>query len=564
MKIIECVPNVSEGRDAAVLEAIADTVRGVEGVELLDIDPGAETHRTVFTFVGAPEPLAEAAFRFAAKATALIDMRQHKGAHARQGAVDVIPFVPVGGGATMEDCVELARAVARRIGEELEVPIYLYEEAATREDRRSLADVRRGEYEGLEEKLRDPAWAPDFGPATFNARAGATVVGARPFLIAYNVNLNTADKKLAHDIALDIREQGRFARGSDGKILRDPDGTKQRVPGRFKNVRAVGWFIPEFGRAQVSINLTNYHVTAPHEVFEEIRSQARRRGLRVTGSEIVGLVPLEALLMAGKFYLEAQGKSSRVPEPDLVEAARVALALDDVKPFEARDAVIDYRLAPRQEGLRALSLVDFADESSRDTPAPGGGSVAAYVGALGSALASMVAGLAHGATTKQAEKNQEQRRALEALRKRAQKIKDRLLRTVDEDTAAFNGIRAAARLPRKSDEQKAARERAMVEATRKAIDVPLSVVSAAAELGSLALEAATLGLAATASDAGVAGWCARSAAEGAALNVLINLDGLPDADERARIREAMESQLETARRTSREAIETASRRLSEA
>ncbi len=542
MKIIECVPNISEGRDRAVLDAVADAVRAVDGVQLLDVDPGAETNRTVYTFVGGPDAVAEAAFRLAATAARLIDMSVHKGAHSRIGATDVVPFVPVGGGATMDDCVELARRVGRRIAEELSIPVYLYERAATRPARRSLADVRKGEYEGLAAKLQDPEWAPDFGPAAFNARSGATVVGARPFLIAYNVDLNTRERKLCHDIALEIREQGRKVKGPDGKILRDAAGNEVTKPGRLPAIRAVGWYIPEFGRAQVSINVLDYTVTPPHRAFDEVESEAAARGLRVTGSEIVGLVPLEAVKLAGRHYLAKQGRTPAVPEPDLVTMAQLSLGLSDVKPFEPAQAIIDYRLAPREEGLRALSLVGFSDELSRATPAPGGGSVAALAGALGASLASMVAALTHGGSADAAT-----RERLVALGLAAQELKDRLLRAVDEDTAAFEAMRAARKLPKATDEQRAAREAAQLDATRRGIAVPLSVVEAAREIADLAGTAAGSGLSAAASDAGVAAWCARTAAEGAGLNVRINLPGLPDEPERAAVRARLEELLRDTR-----------------
>ncbi|MDH3285612.1 MAG: glutamate formimidoyltransferase [Acidobacteriota bacterium] len=547
MKIVECVPNVSEGRDRSVLDRIAEAAGGVDGAELLDVDPGAATNRTVFTIVGSPDAVAEAAFRLAETSLRLIDMRGHQGSHARMGAVDVVPFVPVGGGATMEDCISLAERVGRRLSEELDLPVYLYEHAARRPDRRSLADVRKGEYEALPDKLSDPHWAPDFGEARFNARAGATAVGARPFLVAYNVCLNTSDKRLAHEIALDIREQGRLARGRDGKILHDSDGNKKRRPGRHEAVRAVGWYIPEFGRAQVSINLTDFNVTPPHVVFETIRDEARRRGLRVTGSEIVGLVPLEAILQAGRFYLEQQGLSSGIPEPDIVSAARASLGLDDVKPFDPERTIIEYRLAPRAQDLRGLSLVEFSDELSRSSPAPGGGSVAALVGSLGAALASMVCGLTYRGAGSKPGTDRSKDAETETLGNRAQQLKDLLLRAVDEDTAAFDGIRAARRLPRKTDDQMAARERAIQDAVERAIIVPLTVVEAAAALAELARDVAAVGLEAAASDAGVAAWCARTAAEGAALNVRINLPELTDPAARRSLLERMNAGLVTAR-----------------
>ncbi|MCU0230268.1 MAG: glutamate formimidoyltransferase [Acidobacteria bacterium] len=556
MKVIECVPNISEGRDRAVLEAVAAAVREVPGVELLDVDPGADTNRTVFTFVGAPEAVGEAAFRLAASATRLIDMRCHRGAHARIGAVDVVPFVPVGGGATMDDCVALARAVGRRIAEELEVPVYLYERAATRPQRQSLAEIRKGEYEGLAAKLADPEWAPDFGRAAFNPRSGATVVGARPFLIAYNVDLNTEDRKLAHDIALEIREQGRKARGPDGKILKDSAGHEVMKPGRLPAVRAVGWTIPEFGRAQVSINLLDFGVTPPHVAFDTVREEARARGLRVTGSELVGLIPLDALLAAGRHYLTAQGRTPAAPEPDLVRAARLSLGLDDVKPFDPSSAVIEYRMAPRERGLRAMSLVGFADELSRSTPAPGGGSVSALAGALAGGLVAMVSALTHGGA------DASRRADLEALGTAAQALKDRLLVAIDDDSAAFDAIVAARRLPKATPEQHAAREAAIHAATRRAIEVPLSVVDAAAALGTLVEQAAEFGMAAAQSDVGVAGWCARTAAEGAALNVRINLPGLPDEAERAAWRERLETALSAARTRCEAGLAAVERRLS--
>lgn len=540
MKIVECVPNISEGQDRALIDAVAAAVREVPGVELLDVDPGAETNRTVFTFVGSPDAVAEAAFRLARTATGLIDMRSHRGAHSRIGAVDVVPFVPVGGGATMDDCVELARRVGRRIGEELGIPVYLYENAASRPERRSLAEVRKGEYEALDARLRDPDWQPDYGPAAFNAKSGATVVGARPFLIAYNVDLNTDDRKLAHDIALDIREQGRKARGPDGKVLKDPAGNDLLKPGRFEAVRAVGWYIPEFGRAQVSINLTDFTRTPPHAVFEAIREEARARGLRVTGSELVGLTPLDAMTAAGRFFLRAQKKTPAVPEPDLVNAARTSLGLDDVKPFEPEKAVIEYRLRPREMGLRGRSLVAFTDELSRATPAPGGGSASALAGALAGALVSMVAALTHGGAA-------DRRDALEELGEAAQSLKDRLLVAIDDDSAAFDAIVAARRLPKGTESQRAERDEAILAATRRAIEVPLSVVEAAAELGGLAGRAAALGLPAAMSDVGVAAWCARAAAEGAGLNVRINLPGIPDPGERGDWKGRLESALDAAR-----------------
>jgi glutamate formiminotransferase/formiminotetrahydrofolate cyclodeaminase len=516
----------------------------VNGVELLDVDPGAETNRTVYTFVGRPDGVAEAAFRLVRACAQLIDMRKHKGAHSRIGAADVVPFVPVGGGATMDDCIELARRVGRRIGEELGIPVYLYERAASRPERRSLAEVRKGEYEGLGAKLQDPAWKPDFGPVEVNEKTGATIVGARPFLIAYNVDLNTQDKKLAHDIALAIREQGRRVRAADGALVHDDAGQPVTRPGSLPAVRAVGWYIPEFGRAQVSINLLDYEVTPPHRAFDEVVKEAEERGLRVTGSEIVGLTPLAAILMAGGHYLARQGRTPAVPAPDLVHMAQVSLGLSDVKPFAPEQAIIDYRLAPREQGLRARSVVGFVDELSRPSPAPGGGSASALVGALAAALSAMVAALTHDGGKTDASR----RTALVDLGRRAQELKDQLLRAVDEDADAFERLRAARRQPKGSDEQKTARAKAIAAATRAAIDTPLSVVEAARDIAGLAVEAAALGLAAAASDAGVSAWCARAAAEGAALNVRINLPDLDDDAERSLYTRRLDEALAGARR----------------
>jgi len=524
MKIIECVPNFSEGRDQTVLDALAKAIASVEGAVLLDVDPGRETNRTVFTFVGAPEAVAEAAFQAASVAAGRIDMARHKGAHARMGAMDVCPFVPVSGGATMEDCVTLARQVGKRLGDELGIPVYLYESAASRPERRNLADVRRGEYEGLEARLRDPDWAPDFGPAAFNARSGATAVGARNFLIAYNVNLNTRDRKLANDIALDIREAGRAKRGPDGQILRDAAGEIVRAPGTLPATKAVGWFIPEFGRAQVSINLVDFEQTAPHQAFEEIRRQAARRGLRVTGSELVGLIPRAALLAAGHYYLRAQGRSAGLPEPLVVQLAIASLGLNDVKPFDPNLRVIEYRLGTREQGLRALTVTGFADETSSDSTAPGGGSVAALCGALAASLAAMVANLTvPGASPQVAE-------TMSATAVRAQEIKDRLLRAVDEDTAAFERLIQANRLPRGTDAEQAVRQAAVLDANKGATTVPLGVLELSVEAIRLAAELVDSGLATAVSDVGTGTRVGLAAAEGAYLNVRINLKGIAPDD----------------------------------
>jgi glutamate formiminotransferase/formiminotetrahydrofolate cyclodeaminase len=549
MSLVECVPNFSEGRDRAVIEAIADAIRGVDGVTLLDVDPGAATHRTVFTFVGTPVAAAEAAFQAVARGSERIDMRRHRGEHPRLGAADVCPFVPVAG-ISLEECAELARQVGRRIGEELGIPVYLYEAAASRPERRSLAQIREGEYEGLAAKLTHPDWAPDFGPSAFNARSGATVVGARPFLIAYNVNLNTRDKRIANELAQAIREGGSVVKDDAGRTVRGADGKPQRVGGLFRECRAVGWFIEEFGRAQVSINLTNPHVTSMHAAFDALEDLARARGCRVTGSEIVGLVPRDAILAAGRHYLARQGKTTGVPESRLVEVAVQSLGLHDVKAFEPRERILEYRVGAEGR-LASLSLRAFADETSTDSPAPGGGSVAALCGALAAALAAMVAALTHG------RRGHEGTRAeMEEVASAAQGHKDAFLRAIDEDTDAFDQFLAATRLPKKTPGDRKVRDGALDAAAKAATGVPLAVLRRALQVLPLARVAATHGNPASISDAGVAAIAAGAAAEGAYLNVRINLPQIQDTAWRAAA-EAEADRLVTAARAEAEAIRRA-------
>jgi glutamate formiminotransferase/formiminotetrahydrofolate cyclodeaminase len=508
---------------------------------LLDVDPGAATNRTVVTCIGPPEAVEEAAFRAIRKAAALIDMSRHRGEHPRMGATDVCPFVPVEG-ATLEDCAAIARALGRRVGEELGIPVYLYEAAASRPERRSLAVVRQGEYEGLAAKLEDPAWAPDFGPARFNARAGATVIGARPFLIAYNVNLNTRDKRLAQRIAEALRETGKAARDADGKIVKDANGETVRVPGRFRECRGVGWYIEEYGRAQMSFNLTDHTVTPVHAVFDACCEEADRLGVRVTGSELVGLIPLRAILDAGDHYLGRQGQTRAVPERERIRAAALSLGLAELGPFDPDAKIVEYRYRGAPQGLRALSLSRFADELSADSPAPGGGSVAALCGALAAALASMVAALTWGKKGMEAA-----RPSMEACGKRAQAFKDRLLEAVDRDTDAFNAVLAAVRLPKATDADKAARTQAMESANLGATLVPLEVLEASVEVLELALAVARDGNPQSVSDAGVAGACGRAAAEGASLNVRINLPSIGDRGRAAEIAARQSAALARAR-----------------
>ena len=523
MKLIECVPNFSEGRDRAVIDAITAEISATEGAMLLDVDPGAATNRTVVTLAGPPEAVEEAAFRAIRKAAELIDMSGHHGEHARMGATDVCPFVPMQG-ATMEDCVESAERLGRRVGEELGIPIFLYGEAAARPERRRLPDIRKGEYEALPEKLKDPDFAPDFGPARFNAKSGATAIGAREFLIAWNINLNTRERKLAAKIAAELRETGKLERDANRKIVRDEDGKALRVPGRFKELQGGGWYIEEYGRAQLTFNLMNYKITSLHEVFDACREEAAKLGVRVTGSELVGLVPLDALLAAGDHYLGKQGRTTGVPEHERIHTAVMSLGLSDLTPFDPAEKLIEYRYRGAAKGLRAMRLTEFADELSSDSPAPGGGSVAALCGSLSAALSSMVAAL-----TWSKKGMEDARPAMRGFGERGQALKDWFMNSVDRDTDAFNDVLAVRRLSKKTEAEQAARLAAMERANQNATRVPLEVLEKSAEALELALAVARDGNPASVSDAGVAGACALAAAEGAALNVRINLPSVTDS-----------------------------------
>jgi glutamate formiminotransferase/formiminotetrahydrofolate cyclodeaminase len=522
MKLVECVPNFSEGRDLEKIKAITKEIETTPQVTLLDVDPGESTNRTVVTFIGTPDGVKEAAFKAIKKAADVIDMRQHKGAHSRIGATDVCPFVPVSG-VTMQDCVQIAHDVAKRVAEELAIPVYLYEEAAQKPERKNLANIRVGEYEGLEEKLKDPEWAPDYGKPVFNAKAGATNVGAREFLIAYNINLNTRDRLLARHIAFNLREKGRAKRDEDGNIIRDENGKSIKIKGKFQDVKAVGWFIEDYGIAQISINFTNYKVSPPHLVFDEAIKEAEVIGLRVTGSELVGLIPKEAMLMAGRYYLKKQGKCPGVPEEELIDIAVKSLGLEDVSPFDPKKKIIEYQFKEVEDSLIDRNLRQFANELSMDSPAPGGGSTAALCGALSTALTSMVSNLTVG------KKDYEtvQDKAIE-LAVTAQDLKDEFLRAVDLDTIAFNKLMETFRMTKKTEEQKKEREQAIKEATKKATLVPLSVLEKSITALELAKEIATVGNKNSISDAGVAGLTAQTAAEGAYYNVVINLPGIHD------------------------------------
>jgi glutamate formiminotransferase/formiminotetrahydrofolate cyclodeaminase len=522
-RIVECVPNFSEGRDRDRIRAITAVIEASPGATLLDVDPGADTNRTVVTFVGGPDAVVEAAFRAIAEAARVIDMRKHTGAHPRMGATDVCPFVPVRG-VTMEECAELARRLGRRVGEELGIPVYLYEHAASRPERRNLANVRAGEYEGLADRPGKAEWKPDFGPDTFHEKAGATAVGAREFLIAYNVNLNTRSRALAHDIALDVRERGRRKRDASGTAIRDADGKFVMVPGRLKECKAVGWYIPEYGAAQISINLTNYHVTPVHAAFDAVADEAATRGLRVTGSEIVGLIPLEAVRAAGLHYLRRQGLSPAVPESELVHVAVRSLGLDDLTPFDPASKIIEYRLR-KEDALVDRTVAAFADELSSDSPAPGGGSVASLMGALSAALTAMVTNLTAGKKGYEPVWD-----SMKDVGYEAQELKDAFRDDIDRDTDAFNELVAAMKMKKKTPEEAAARDAAMLEATKAATEVPLGVLERTVRAAELAACVVADGNRNSLSDAGVAALAARACAEGAYYNVLINLKDLPDAE----------------------------------
>jgi glutamate formiminotransferase/formiminotetrahydrofolate cyclodeaminase len=530
MKLVECVPNFSEGRDKEKIRAITREIEAVPGVKLLDVDPGESTNRTVVTFLGSPDAVGEAAFQAIKKAAEIIDMRQHKGAHSRIGATDVCPFVPVSG-VTMDDCVQLALDLGRRVAAELGIPVFFYEEAAARPERKNLANIRSGEYEGLPEKLKDPEWAPDCGEPVFNAKSGATVIGAREFLIAYNINLNTRDRKLASEIALTIRESGRAKRDKNGNIVKDESGNAVMLPGQFAHVKAVGWYIEDYGIAQISINFTNCKITPIHVVFDEAVRQAEKLGLRVTGSELVGLIPKEALLASGRYYLEKQGKSPGMPEEELIRSAQLSLGLNDVAPFDPKKKIIEYQFEEAKKLLIQMSLLEFVNELSMDSPAPGGGSAAALCGSLSAALSSMVANLTVG--KKGYEKSQKD---MKQVAVRAQQLKDDCLRCVDLDTNAFNKLLEAHRLPKSTEEQKRERDAALESASKEATLIPFGVLEKSLDLLKLAKKAAQRGNRNSLSDAGVAALTAQAAAEGAYYNVRINLPGIKDEEFKSRIK----------------------------
>lgn len=526
MKLIECVPNFSEGVNLDIIRQITNEVESVEGVRLLNVDPGKATNRTVVTFVGEPGAVIEAAFLAIKKAGELIDMSKHKGEHPRMGATDVCPLIPIAN-ISMAETAEYARILAQRVGEELELPVYLYEHAQADKNRNNLSLIRAGEYEGFFKKIKLAEWKPDFGPAEFDAKRGATVIGARDFLIAYNVNLNTTSVRRANSIAFDVREAGRVLREGDpinGKIIMDEKGKPKTVPGSLKSVKAIGWYIEEYGIAQISMNLTNIEATPLHKAFDEVCIKAAERGIRVTGSELVGLIPLKAMLDAGKYFLLKQQRSVGVSEKELVRIAIKTMGLAELAPFNPEERIIEYLLKDKTSSkLAGMTLTEFADETASESPAPGGGSIAAYMGALGAALATMVANLSSH------KKGWDSRwQEFSTWAEKGQQYKDELLRLVDLDTAAFNKIMEAFSLPKSSEEEKAARDKAIQDATKYAIEIPLKVMQTACESLTVIKAMAETGNPNSASDAGVAALCVRSAVLGAFMNVKINASGYKD------------------------------------
>jgi glutamate formiminotransferase/formiminotetrahydrofolate cyclodeaminase len=514
-RIIECVPNFSEGQDMSVIKQITDVIESVKGVKLLDVDPGKDTNRTVVTFVGDPDAVSEAAFLAVKKASEVIDMSKHHGAHPRMGATDVCPFIPVAG-ITMDETVVYARKVAEKIGKELKIPVYCYENAAFENKRKNLANCREGEYEGLSKKLTDPAWKPDFGPAVFNKKSGATAVGARDFLVAFNVNLNTTSTRRANAIAFDVREKGRSITNNKGE--------KISVPGTLKSVKAIGWYIEEYGIAQISMNLTNISVTPVHIAFDEVCRKADAHGVRVTGSELVGLIPLKAILDAGKYFLEKQKRSAGVSDSELIKIAIKSMGLNDIHPFNPDEKIIEFVMAEKeQKKLIDMNLKSFMEETASESPAPGGGSISSYMGALGVALGTMVANLSSH------KKGWDDRwKEFSDWAVKGKEIQNKLLNLVDEDTEAFNKIIAAYGLPKKTDEEKKARNNAVQAATKEAIMVPYKVMETACSGFALIREMVEQGNPNSVTDAGVGALALRSCIKGAYLNVKINATGLED------------------------------------
>jgi glutamate formiminotransferase/formiminotetrahydrofolate cyclodeaminase len=528
-QLIECVPNFSEGNDLSIIKQITDQIESVEGVRLLNVDPGKATNRTVVTMVGTPEAIINAAFLAIKKAGELIDMSKHKGAHPRMGATDVCPLIPIAN-ISMEETAKYAQALAKRVGEELDLPVYLYEYAQPNKERSNLSIIRAGEYEGFVEKILQPEWKPDYGPAVFDAKRGATVIGARDFLIAYNVNLNTTSTRRANAVAFDIREAGRTKK-IDGKVVKDDKGKPINIPGSLKSVKAIGWFIEEYGIAQISINLTNINITPMHIAFDEACQKANERGLRVTGSELVGLIPLKAMLDAGKYFLNKQQRSIGISESEIIKIAIKSLGLDELSPFKPEERIIEYLLAKESDGkLIKMSLSNFADETASESPAPGGGSISAYVGTLGISLATMVANLSSHKVGWD-----DRWEEFSNWAAKGQHFKEQLIKLVDEDTLAFNKIMNAFGLPKTTEQEKILRKEAIQQATKYAIEIPFKVMNVAFESMEIIKAMATIGNPNSISDAGVGALCARTAVMGAYMNVRINAADFEDKEYVAKI-----------------------------
>jgi len=537
-KLIECVPNFSEGRDLEIIRQITASIESVDGISLLNVDPGASTNRTVVTFAGSPAAAVEAAFRGIRKASELIDMRKHQGAHPRMGATDVCPFIPVSN-VTWEEAIACAHQLGKRVGEELKIPVYLYEKAAKDQSRSNLSIIRSGEYEGFGEKIKEAAWKPDFGPPVFNEKSGATVIGAREFLVAYNVNLNTRAVRRATAVAFDVRENGRIKTDNgmpSGKPVLDANGEPVRVPGLLKHVKAIGWYVEEYGIAQVSMNLTNIEETPLHAAFDACNEAAGKRGLRVTGSEVVGMLPKKCLVEAGKYFLRKQKWSEGASEEELIDLGIRSMGLSELKPFDPKEKIIEFKMeSVSRKSLLKMNLRQFCNETLSDSPAPGGGSVAALMGALGVSLGGMVGNLSAGKRGWEDKLGYFSDWAV-----KAQQFKDELLFLVDEDTAAFNKVMDAFALPRESTEEKAARSAAIQLANKYAAEVPLRVMETAFKSYQLLLEMAEKGNPASISDIGVGLLALRACIDGAAMNVRINLSGLKDEAARSGLRERVQ------------------------
>tara|TARA_B100000579_G_scaffold336006_1_gene286798 strand:- start:1044 stop:2714 length:1671 start_codon:yes stop_codon:yes gene_type:complete len=522
MKLIECVPNISEGRNQEVIDKITDTIKTVPGVHLLDVDPGSDTNRTVITFIGEPNNVIDAAYKLIKKASELIDMSNHKGEHARMGATDVCPLIPINN-VSIKECIEYSNKLAEKVGNKLNIPIFMYEHSAKYEERKNLANIRKGEYEGMFKKIKTKEWKPDYGPSENNFKSGSTAIGVREFLIAYNINLNTFDKKIATDIALDIREAGRAKRDVNGNILRDSSGKMIKKPGKLKYCKAVGWFIDEYNQAQVSINLTNYKKTSIYKTFEEVRSQARKRGVRVTGSEIVGLIPLESLLECGKYYLKKQKRSTGIPQREILNIAIQSLGLSDISDFIIDEKVIEYKIPNQKKSLLNLSTEEFINKTSLGTPTPGGGSISALAGAFGMALSSMVASLSF------------QKKGLEKYREEfiligeeCQEYKDKMIELVELDTIAYDKVISAIRLPKKTESDIKKREAQIEKSTITAAEVPLEILSLSIKCLNRIIRLSEIGNPNSITDVGVALYLIYSAAKGASMNVIINANDLPN------------------------------------